>query len=115
MAGRAWHAGQRPGGRTGPGSRNHCDHGFGGITETILDWRPFDYFTVELTPTGGGPLVRQTYQLEPLSNGDTRLHDHFVFSPPLPRWLARLIGRLAARTLVKTDLRRLARLLTAEH
>jgi hypothetical protein len=113
MAGRAWHAGQRPGGRTGPGARNHCDHGFGGITETILDWRPFDYFTVELATTGGRATVRQTYQLEPLPDGVTRLHDRFVFSPPLPRWLARPLGRLAARTLVKTDLMRLARLLTA--
>jgi hypothetical protein len=115
MAGRAWQTGERPGGRTGPGARNHCDHGLGGTVETILDWRPFEYFTVELVPTGGGFTIRQTYQLEPLPGAhSTRLHDRFVFSRPLPRWLARPLGRVAARTLVKSDLMRLARLVAAE-
>jgi hypothetical protein len=113
MRGRAWSGGARPDGRSDVGARNHCDHGIGTATETILDWRPFDYFTVELAPGGGGPVVRQTYQLQPLPAGATRLHGHFVFSRPRPRWLARALCRLAARTLVKADLLRLARLLAA--
>ncbi len=34
-------------GRRGAGTRNHCIHGEGATLEEILDWRPFEYFTVE--------------------------------------------------------------------
>jgi hypothetical protein len=56
----------QPGGRTGPGARNHCAHGKNLTSiETILDWRPFEYWTqeasvpigtwkLEATPDGGG-------------------------------------------------------------
>jgi uncharacterized protein YndB with AHSA1/START domain len=38
----------RPGGRTGVGARTHCMHGKDlAMQETVLDWRPFDYLTVE--------------------------------------------------------------------
>ena len=114
-AGRTWHAGERPQGRTGPGARNHCDHGLGQATETVLDWQPFDHFTVELVQRGGRLVIRQTYQLEPLAGGQqTRLHCHIQFQPPLPRWLARPMGRLSGRQIFKPDLKRLAVLLAAE-
>ncbi len=61
---------QNPRGRRGPGTTNHCAHGHQVIVEEILDWRPFDYFTirfavmdvpleetVELTPLGDGTRV----------------------------------------------------------
>src|SRR5437867_5132678 len=34
------------GGRRGVGSTNHCMHGKEAIIEDILDWRPYDYYTV---------------------------------------------------------------------
>lgn len=44
--GATWSNFSRVGGRTGSGTTNHCAHGKGEISvETILDWRPFEYFT----------------------------------------------------------------------
>jgi hypothetical protein len=37
----------RPGGRIGVGARNHCAHGRNLVIETILDWKPFEYYTTE--------------------------------------------------------------------
>jgi hypothetical protein len=46
--GPTWSTFSRMGGRTGAGTTNHCAHGDNEITvETILDWRPFKYFTVD--------------------------------------------------------------------
>jgi len=61
-----------PGGRTGVGARTHCVHGKKvAMQETVLDWRPFDYFTVEQIFS---PFVeRATYQLTPIPEGGTRL------------------------------------------
>ena len=41
-----------PRGRRGPGTTNHCAHGHDVIVEEILDWRPFDYFTVRFVLFG---------------------------------------------------------------
>lgn len=35
-----------PGGREGAGVTNHCMHGEHVIVEHVVDWRPFDYYTV---------------------------------------------------------------------
>jgi hypothetical protein len=82
----------RPGGRNGPGASNHCAHGKnlkGLLIETILDWRPFEYFTFD--GTEGNSKMRQTYRLESISDGmGTRLHFHVVMiSPSLPRFIRR--------------------------
>jgi uncharacterized protein YndB with AHSA1/START domain len=46
MAGTAWTAEARPGGRTGVGASNHCAHGKNETSrETLLDWKPFNYLT----------------------------------------------------------------------
>ena len=42
-----WSARQRPAGRTAPGADNHCANS--DFIEEVLDWRPFDYFTVRLS------------------------------------------------------------------
>jgi uncharacterized protein YndB with AHSA1/START domain len=113
--GRHWTAGDRPAGRTGPGARNHCDHGLGAVIETVLEWQPFEHFTVELVQRGGGPVVHETFMLEPAADGQaTRLRCLIQFQPPLPRWLGRTLGRFGGRPLLKADLQRLARLITAE-
>jgi class 3 adenylate cyclase/uncharacterized protein YndB with AHSA1/START domain len=61
-----------PGGRTGVGARTHCVHGkklF--MVETVLDWRPFDYFTVEQVM--GVFSEHATFRLTPTTDGGTRL------------------------------------------
>jgi uncharacterized protein YndB with AHSA1/START domain len=61
-----------PGGRTGVGARTHCVHGKKvAMQETVLDWRPFDYFTVEqIFP----PFIeRASYKLTPNPEGGTHL------------------------------------------
>lgn len=51
-------AGDRPGstrrihGHRGPGTTTHCVHGRDAIVEEILDWRPFEHFTVRFVLFG---------------------------------------------------------------
>lgn len=61
-----------PGGRRGVGTTNHCVHGRGAIVEEILDWRPFDYYSVRLTLPGLGKWT-QTVELRPQANGTTEV------------------------------------------
>lgn len=94
----------RPGGRNGPGASNHCAHGKdlkGSTIETILDWRPFNYLTLESVE--GKMVIRETYRFEPILDGrKTRLHIFTqIVSMPLPRWLKRLLIKVfAARQLI---------------
>jgi len=76
--------------RTGVGSRNHCAHGKNIVIETIVDWRPFEYFTLDY------PFGARHNHLEPLSNG-TRLNIYSKLKAPLPRWLNRILAWLMAK------------------
>jgi Protein of unknown function (DUF2652) len=76
----------RPGGRTGAGARNHCAHGRNLVVETILDWKPFEYYTTEY------PMAIQTQHLTAQSGG-TQLSVYFKLKMRLPRWLNRLLAR----------------------
>jgi len=61
-------------GRRGVGTKNHCMHGKDAIIEEVLDWRPFDYFTVSiLLPIPGAPKIVMTRALKDGPNGMTRL------------------------------------------
>jgi uncharacterized protein YndB with AHSA1/START domain len=61
-------------GRRGVGTKNHCMHGKDAIVEELLDWRPFDYFTVStLLPIPGAPKVLMTRAVEERPNGTTHL------------------------------------------
>lgn len=87
----------RPGGRNGPGASNHCAHGKdykGSSVETFLDWRPFDYLTVE--SIDGKMVIRETYKLEPSADGSKTHLQVFtqIVTLPFPRWLKRLIIKL---------------------
>ncbi len=86
----------RPGARQGAGARNHCMHGKKLATvETILDWRPFDYWTVELS---NGPMLG-TNQLTPLSDGNgTRYHGHLIGKMPMPKPLLRLMLKIMMKS-----------------
>ncbi len=59
-----WSAFLRPGGLIGVGAVNHCNHGAGMVVETVLDWQPFEYFTVEMRVTPGNLSVLETIRLE---------------------------------------------------
>ena len=61
------------GGRRGVGTTNHCVHGKDAIIEEILDWRPFDYWTLRFqVPEPGIPRFTMTYLFEATDEG-TRL------------------------------------------
>jgi hypothetical protein len=59
------------GNRRGVGATNHCQHGAGASVEELLDWRPYDYFTLWNTiPTPMGPLrLLETIEFEPTPDG----------------------------------------------
>ena len=62
------------GGRRGVGTKNHCMHGKDAIIEDILDWRPFDYVTMNtLLPIPDAPRLMLTYAFEERQNGTTHL------------------------------------------
>ena len=107
----------RPGGRTGTGATNHCAHGKnlkGSLIETILDWRPFDYYTVE--GIDGKMNTRQTYRLEPNSDGTkTRLHILSVMiSPPIPRFLRRPMLKIVLTKMMLSNCQAIAKHIAQE-
>jgi uncharacterized protein YndB with AHSA1/START domain len=58
-----------PKGRTSVGAVNHCMHGKNlAMIETVLDWRPFDYFTVTQDVLQA-VLMTITFQLEATASG----------------------------------------------
>jgi hypothetical protein len=59
-----------PGGREGAGVTNHCMHGEEVIVEHVVDWRPFDYYTMTYD-FPGIEHMRWTTELEP--RGDETL------------------------------------------
>ena len=90
----------RPAGRMGAGALNHCAHGTSVVTETVLDWRPFEYYTVEY------PMGVQTRYLQSVPEGTqlTQCLNLTLASPPFLRrsvagfmaWLTRLDRQLDA-------------------
>jgi hypothetical protein len=68
-------------GRRGTGTVNHCVHGKAAVVEEILDWRPFEYVTLNtLLPIPGAPKLKSQETLEPL--GDDRTMVQFRFARP---------------------------------
>lgn len=61
-----------PKGRRGAGTTNHCVHGRGAITEEILDWHPFQYYTQRMAVPMAGPWT-QTFEFRPLGPDATEL------------------------------------------
>ena len=106
-----WSKGDRPKGRTGNGASNHCAHGKTVSTEIVLDWRPFDYATLE-SYENGRLLMKETISLIALPDGRTRVHDNIVVDFPLPQWLRRPVTKILITKFFKYDyyLREAARL-----
>jgi len=105
-----WTKRLRPGGRTGPGAVNHCDHGVGDVLETVLDWRPFDYYTVEMQITPGHFNLLQTTYLEALPDDRTEVQVYYQLQNPRLRWIAGAFSRFVAWFL-NIELKHLKRLL----
>ena len=84
----------RPGGRTAAGATTHCVHGAKvEMREKVLDWKPFDYFTVEQDSSPMG-IVQVTFRLEPIDGGRTRLS--VFLTGHMPKW-PDVLGRPAIK------------------
>jgi hypothetical protein len=88
-----WSIGDRPNGRAGSGASNHCAHGKTVSTEVTVDWRPFEYSTID-SYENGQKKFSETMRLEALPNGGTRLHDYCRIHMPLPRAVRKVIARM---------------------
>lgn len=87
-----WTAFKRPGGRSGIGAVNHCAHGKGVLQATIVDWHPFDYFTVQ--GADGRMKFNQTIQFKPREEGKhTLVSWRWTMNMGLPRFVNKLIGK----------------------
>jgi hypothetical protein len=69
------------GNRRGVGATTHCLHGAEASVEELLDWRPYDYFTLRNTiPTPMGVLrMLETTSFEPTPDGTIV---HWRWAPP---------------------------------
>lgn len=105
-----WTTYLRPGGRTAPGAINHCDHGVGDVLETVLDWRPFDYYTIEMRITPGRFYVLQTTYLELSPDEKTGVRVYYRLQNQGLRWMAGAFCRFIAWFL-KLESKRLKRVL----
>jgi hypothetical protein len=102
-------------GRDGAGARNHCVHGKTISVEDVLDWRPFDYFTVRICRQG--ICANRTCHLVPLESGQgTRLSTNFFMESFLPAWLTRRLARPFLEKFIHVQDTRahMARLIAAE-
>lgn len=89
--GSAWVPKERPEGRTSRAAKNHCANS--GFIEHILDWRPFEYYTVRLRK--GKLALKITGALQP-SEGGTQYQWNMKLDNGLPVWLRRPLSRLLA-------------------
>ena len=87
-----WYSGDRPKGRAGAGASNHCAHGKAVNTEVTVDWRPFDYSTID-SYVNGKKMFTETMRLEPLPDGGTRVHNYCQLHFALPQWLQKIVAR----------------------
>lgn len=97
-----WYSGDRPNGRAGSGASNHCAHGKSVSTEVTLDWHPFEYSTVE-SYENGKKTFSETFRLEPLPDGGTRVTNFARLHLPLPRPIRRIVARAMLLNKFKYD------------
>ena len=70
--------------RRGIGTENHCMHGKDAIVEEVLDWYPFDYFSVNtLLPVPGAPKIMMTHAFQDRTGGAT--HIEMRVAKPKPK------------------------------
>jgi hypothetical protein len=91
-----WKIISRNRGRTGAGAINHCSHGKGASTETILDWRPFEYATVE--SADGAATFREMMLFTALEDGTrTHVEARIKMLKPSPAFIARIMVQMEFR------------------
>jgi hypothetical protein len=78
-----------PGGRSGVGEVTRCLRAGEVLLFTILDWRPFDYFTVRSSPPGSDDGATTTYRLEPAGSATKLQVTTRLPGSPLRRRLSR--------------------------
>lgn len=85
---------QRPAsGKNGVGLEKHCVHGKDTIAHTIIDWRPFEYYTTD-SAMNGQIFIRHSVVLEAVDGG-TRVS--YFLEPPygkklLPKLMLKMMG-----------------------
>ena len=86
-----------PNGRRGLGTQNHCVHGKNASLEEILDWRPFDYYTIlNAVPMPLLKPMRMTFELEDVAGG-TRVTEYTAPGGGFgQRFLVGMLGRMVA-------------------
>ncbi len=84
-----WNVVSRTQGRTGIGSSNHCAHGRGSSVETIMDWRPFEYTTVD--STDGKMQFRESMLFTSLAKNATRVEARIKLLKPAPLFISRFM------------------------
>jgi hypothetical protein len=77
------------------GTRNHCLHGKNAESiQTIVDWRPFEYFTFSSQDAGKDkPDMLLTHQLEPV-NGGTRVTVTMKLLMSMPEIAKRMLAKV---------------------
>jgi hypothetical protein len=81
----------RPAGRTGTGAGNHCAHGKSVQLESIVDWKPFNYWTANMDV--GKMRVRYTFHLTPIEGGTRVTSSVVALSGPVPGPVLRFMLR----------------------
>jgi len=85
------------------------------VIETILEWRPYRYFTVEMEQANVWSSLLATYQLEPLPDGQgTRLHFRTRLLKAPSMRLARPMIRMTLSRKMKQDFEYMAELMAEE-
>ena len=99
---------------TGVGSKTHCTHGAKvESVHTILDWRPFEYFTEEIArPSDGQPQALNTITLEPIEGGTRVCSRYRVLVRP--RLIAVPVFKRMSASGIRASLDTLQRLLTRD-
>jgi hypothetical protein len=77
-------------------------HGKAVSTEVTLDWRPFEYSTID-SYEDGKKMFSETFRLEPLPDGGTRVTNFSQVHLPLPRPIRRIVARLILLNKFKYD------------
>jgi uncharacterized protein YndB with AHSA1/START domain len=81
--------------RRGVGTQVHCMHGKDAIIEELLDWRPFDYFTLSaLLPMPDAPKIVMTRVVQERPDGTTHLE--IRIAKPKPKDAA-FLGQIAPK------------------
>jgi len=98
----AWSAGNRPQGRSGVGSSNHCAHGNSVSTQVVVDWHPFEYYTTHSFEHGKHTFT-ETVHFEALPDGGTHIRHAMRMHMPIPLFIRKVALKFVMITLNHFD------------